>query len=1215
MLEDEDGDFSDWIELYNPGDDPVNLEGWGLSDDEEEPMNWTFPEVTLAPGEYLIVWASNKNRKPDIQAPGQGITREVYLEIPGSSVDDLLSSPGFPAKPDSETIVTTVFEAPSNIDDNYGQRMHGLLKAPQTGYYVFWIAGDDNSRLYLSSDDSHQNARLIAEVPEWTNSREWGKYNEQKSEEIHLVEGEYYYISALMKEASGGDNLAVRWQLPDGSTETPMEASHIYTPDKELHTNFAISADGETLSLSNPDGEIIHYIEPVELPSDISWGIVNDSDQEAYFEQPTPGEANTTAGYSEIITQKPQFSHSSGFYSNSFELSFTADDPEAEIYYTLDGSEPSVGNIEEDEYQYINSYPGENFLSRASKTFKYEEPITIRNTNEEPYELATINTRFSSSTQLPEDNIFKGTVVRAKIVKPDAISPTSETHTYFVTPDGTSRYNLPVVAITTDEEHLFDYEHGIYVPGKVANNWYSEHPGEEWNDGRPANYNQRGETWEKAAHFEYFNEDMQPVFEQNIGIRIHGGWTRAYNMKSLRLYARNSYDDDNTLRYPFFEELPSRGDPAQSVTEFRRLILRNSGNDNYSTMYRDALMQELVKHLPVAIQAWQPVVHFINGEYWGIINLRERYDEDYIAAHYHMNPDDVVILEAWGNVDEGVPDDSEQFFSIVDYAERNNLNDEQHYRWVKERVDLENLAHYYAIQFYIYNDDWPQNNMKFWRKRTSDFYINAPGGHDGKWRWMLYDTDFGMNLYGSHNHTLNAIERVTNGSATDPTSRLFRQLLKNDEFKNRFINIMADHLNTCFNPGYIHEKINAFNEMLSPYRDEHWNRWKSGTDTGQSMKTFATYRPGYMKNHINTEFDLDGNVSLTVSKEGDGGLVMVNSILINEELPGLSNISSPYPWEGDYFKNTPLKVKAVDTPGYRFSHWEGIGYPSALDREVKLDMTENTEIKAVFEEASKELLHYWHFNNLPDGELGPQSASQSITEEAAVLSYEGNSEGYMDRVNDGTEINVSDETNAGRALRVRNPADTRALLLSLPTTDYQEIVLKYAVKRTKNGARVEDILFRTEKSGAWLPIRENLQITEEYQLIEADFSEYPEVNNNPYFEVKIIFPHESASGNSGNNRFDNISLEGYPARDTSSNDIENDERVEVFPVPATDDLNFRAKNKIILINFFDASGKKAMSLKPESFTHKTSVSGLNRGLYFVEIHTSGETVTRKIIVQ
>ncbi|WP_016775982.1 lamin tail domain-containing protein [Anaerophaga thermohalophila] len=137
MLEDEDGDFSDWIELYNPGDDPVNLEGWGLSDDEEEPMKWTFPEVTLAPGEYLIVWASNKNRKPDIQAPGQGITREVYLEIPGSSVDDLLSSPGFPAKPDSETIVTTVFEAPSNIDDNYGQRMHGLLKAPQTGYYVF----------------------------------------------------------------------------------------------------------------------------------------------------------------------------------------------------------------------------------------------------------------------------------------------------------------------------------------------------------------------------------------------------------------------------------------------------------------------------------------------------------------------------------------------------------------------------------------------------------------------------------------------------------------------------------------------------------------------------------------------------------------------------------------------------------------------------------------------------------------------------------------------------------------------------------------------------------------------------------------------------------------------------------------------------------------------------------------------------------------------
>jgi hypothetical protein len=829
--------------------------------------------------------------------------------------------------------------------------------------------------------------------------------------------------------------------------------------------------------------------------------------------------------------------------------------------------------------------------------------------------LAAINTRFSSATQLPEDNIFKGTVVRAKIVKQNAITPRAETHTYFVTPEGTSRYHLPVIAITTNNENLFDYHQGIYVPGEVADDWHSTHPNEEWNDGRPANYNQRGESWEKPAHFEFFDNNLQTALAQNIGIRIHGGWTRAYNMKTLRLYARNDYDDDNTLRYPFFGELPSRGDSTRKVTEFRRLILRNSGNDNYNTMYRDGLIQELVKHLPIAVQAWQPAVHFINGEYWGIINIRERYDEDYIASHYRMDPEEVAILEVWGNVDEGTPDDSQQFWAIVDYAENNNLNYDEHYRWIRDRVDLENLAQYYAVQLYLHNDDWPQNNMKFWRKRTSEFFKDAPRGHDGRWRWMLYDTDFGMNLYGSHNHTLNALDRVMNSSATDPTSRLIRQLLQNDDFKNRFINIMADHLNSCFKPDHIHKKIDEFNEILAPARDEHWNRWKSGTDTGENMITFASNRPGYMRNHINSEFDLNGSISLTVSKEGTGGLVMVNSLKINNQLPGLTNESSPYPWEGSYFRNTPLTIKAIDTPGHRFSHWEGINNTHIEEREVTLDMGSNMNVKAVFKEAETMLVHYWHFNNLPDGELGSQSANTSLTEEAAVLTYQGNSEGYLDRVSDGTEMNVRNEKAAERALRVRNPADTRTLHLALPTTGYQEIVLKYAVKRTGSGSQVQDIFYRTENNGEWTPARENLQITEEYQLIEANFSEYPNVNNNSSFEVKIIFPHESATGSSGNNRFDNITMEGYPAGDTSSSTIKKKGVVEVFPNPASDDLFFNTKDVILQIRFFNISGRQVLNESPGSRTHITSVAELEEGLYLLEIQTSSEIFTKKIIIK
>jgi hypothetical protein len=1225
---DEDDDYPDWIELYNNGDDTVNLSGWGLSDDDDEPFRWVFPDVTIVPGEFLLVWASNKNRRPDAIEEPKGIIREVYRDISGVNVNNLLSYPGYPANPDFMEIVTDYFEAPANIDDNYGQRMHGLLKPPQTGNYVFHIASDDNGRLYLSSDESYRNCELIAEVPEWTGSREWDKFEFQESDEIYLEEGEMYYIKALMKEGYGDDNLAVKWKLPDGSIESPMSASHIYTVNGELHTNFAISSRGEPLILSKPDGEVVQYIDPVEIPTDISYGKVVDSADYMFFEIPTPGKPNNTHGYAEIIDYTPEFSHKSGFfYGPSFELSLTTEDPDAEIYYTLDGSEPDINCPEGRIYEYTNSYPSGAKLTREATTHKYDSPISIVDRSEEPYEIAKINTRFSSSTQLPGSNIFKGTVVRAKAAKEGALSSETETHTFFVIPEGNSRYDIPVVSIVTDERHLFDYKEGIYVPGKVADVWYDAHPYEKWNGGRPANYNQRGEEWERPAHFEYFNEDMQPALRQNIGIRIHGGWTRAYNMKSLRLYARNSYDTVNTFFYPFFGELPARGDPNSRVKSFRRLILRNSGNDYYNTMFRDALMQDILKHLPFCVQAWQPLIHFINGEYWGIINLRERYDEDYIASHFDMDPDDVTILETWGNVGHGILGDRDHFFEILDYAERNSLSAEEHLRWIEKRVDLENLIQYYAVQIYFYNIDWPQNNINFWRKRTNEIFENIPRGHDGRWRWMLYDTDFGMNLYEQNGHTRNGISRVMSESASDPSSRLFRQLMQNDDFRNRFINAIADQLNSCFKTDHVRDRIDEFNEILSPYRDEHWNRWKSGTDEGYSMKIFASRRPNYLTDHIISQFNLDGTASLTINREGGGGHVKVNSITINEELPGIPDKSSPYPWEGKYFKGVPVTLKAINTPGYRFFHWEISGDDNISSRETQLSINKNMEIIAVFDEAEKELIHYWHFNDLPDGGLTGILADESLTEEVAVISYKGESEGYMDKINDGTRINTRNEIPGETALRVRNPADTRELLFNLPTTGYEDIVMTFAVKRTTNGTQIQDIYFQTDEEGEWTSVKENLQIREKYQLIEIDFtglSYWPErdrlwqikdkIDDNPYFKVKILFPHESATSTSGNNRFDNVTLEGYAINETSIKAENDDFLTRVYPVPTDKILYIESENKISEICFYDITGKLIKKEQPASRFHSTAVDQFSQGIYLVEIQTSEGNVTEKIVI-
>ena len=150
------------------------------------------------------------------------LLREVYSNIPGVTLDALTNNPAFPNSPSSTNLITDLFEAPIDVADNYGQRVRGILTAPLTGKYTFWIAGDDYASLYLSTDASPERRQWIAGVPGWTGSREWGKYPEQQSAPVALVAGSRYYIEALQKEEGGGDNLAVRWVRPDGVDEGPI---------------------------------------------------------------------------------------------------------------------------------------------------------------------------------------------------------------------------------------------------------------------------------------------------------------------------------------------------------------------------------------------------------------------------------------------------------------------------------------------------------------------------------------------------------------------------------------------------------------------------------------------------------------------------------------------------------------------------------------------------------------------------------------------------------------------------------------------------------------------------------------------------------------------------------------------------------------------------------------------------------------------------------
>jgi hypothetical protein len=451
-IADDDSDYSDWIELYNAGTETIELQDWGLSDNYSLPFKWVFPERSLAPGQHLLIWASGKDRKP---TPGEwinGVKREVYSNISGSSINSLILHPSYPDNPSSTQLIKTRFEAPVNVADNYGQRMHGLLKAPATGNYTFWIASDDNGQLWISPDENQDKLQMIAEVPGWTSSREWGKYTQQKSAEVYLEEGKLYYIMALMKEGSGGDNLAVGWQLPDGTFDRPISGQYLFTKSTgELHTNFSISAAGEEIILTNPEGERVDEVAPIEIPTGKSYGRNPDGSANfGFFALPTPGTANSSVSYNEILAP-PVFSHTGGFYGNPFQLSLTSDQPGVTIVYTLDSSDPATDNLSGTSYQYRNQNretPGSvagPFLSRSFRSQVYSSSIEIKDRSAEPNEISRISTTYNSNPwYIPSNPIDKAVVVKARAVKDGALSSEVVSHTFFVKPDGVKPYQLPV---------------------------------------------------------------------------------------------------------------------------------------------------------------------------------------------------------------------------------------------------------------------------------------------------------------------------------------------------------------------------------------------------------------------------------------------------------------------------------------------------------------------------------------------------------------------------------------------------------------------------------------------------------------------------------------------------------------------------------------------------------------------------------------------------
>ena len=503
----------------------------------------------------------------------------------------------------------------------------------------------------------------------------------------------------------------------------------------------------------------------------------------------------------------------------------------------------------------------------------------------------TIRYTLDGSEPDANDSVFQGQitadeslVVRARLFEDRAEPGDVATASYIIH----EAFTLPIVSLATDPDGLWSDERGIYVTGTNGI------PGNCSN--LPRNWNQ---PWERPVSFEYFDPEGNLQLQFNAGVKIHGGCSRGYNMKSLGIIARNEYGQ-GSMDYPFFRE--------KDLNEFKGLILRNGGNDFYSTMIRDGVMQAVIHPvMDVDHQAFEPVQVYLNGEYWGIHNLREKVNEHWVTSNYGIPTENLDFLKNGWEIFAGTQD---AFDELTAYLESNNLNYGAKYSWVEERVDINSFQDYLITQLFFANHDWPGNNTKYWRDRVNN----------SKWRWILFDMEFGMGLYDftpSKNMFVFATEATENEWPNPASSTLMiRRLFENEAYTEQFVAKYLMHLNTTFAPERVIGIIDSLQNQIYEAYPDHIARWNlSSMDSWEAkvenLRTYARQRPGYVLNNMRSFFSLGSIVNMSVSPTGITGTVAANNIAIPSD--GLN---------GKYTAGSSIDLRFVPAPCYRFSHWE-----------------------------------------------------------------------------------------------------------------------------------------------------------------------------------------------------------------------------------------------------------------------------------------------------
>ena len=861
-------DYSDWIELYNPSNQPYIFNEVFITDDLSDPLKWKIPNNTNLESEsYLVIWADDYD-----EIPGRTYTRPYWpwdeFTTQNLHTNFKLNKNGeeiglFKAEQSEDIILiengalwkyldngsdqgSDWVELGFNDDDwNSGYAELGYGDGNETTLVGY---GDDEDNKYITTYFRHMF--MVVDSDDYQSltiflKRDDGAVIYLNGYEIirdNMPSGILYYDTFAM-DAVGWDEEDVFFSYTF-SNEYLQEGENIISV--EIHqvseSSSDISFDLELIGTSYSNIVLLDSISYQGQVTDVSHGRTLEQVSWSLFGEPTPGLPNDTPTCSTThISSNIEFSLDPGFYDSPQTIELFSDDP---IYYTLDGTIPGSNDI------------------------FYVDPILINNT----------------------------TVLKARSIGINKLPSQTAVSTYFIS----EQNYLPTISLTAVPETLWDEEIGIYEN----------------------EYKQR----EIPVTIEYFSTNDDHQFTANLGARLGGEniWTKP--QKPFTIYARNRFGQD-FIDYQLFDNKP--------ISRFSRIVLRNGGDDWEETLLRDPMTQSLVKGMMnCGYMAYAPSAVFLNGEYWGIYNIREKFDTQYFSQNFNVNPNNLDHLE-YANTQNGiemfvVEGTKDHYNIMIDYIVNNDLNDLDVYNQIEQQMDIDSFIDHITMTVYCANTSW-EHNREWWRARESD----------GKWQWLIVDLDRGFN---ANNSNTNLVDNLMDDY------ELFQHLLNSSYFTDRFVQRLSAHLSNTFSAVRINNIVDSLANAINLEMPRHINRW--GSEGGISsmdnwvselneIKQFAENRSTIVQEQIMEELNLEGvvNIIFNVSPQG-AGKIMVNDVpLTNEE--GL----------GNFFKNKPINISAYALPGYRFIGWESISDSSIINYNCIRDTT----LTALFE-ASEEII-------------------------------------------------------------------------------------------------------------------------------------------------------------------------------------------------------------------------------------------------------------------